>query len=135
MHTIEASVLVPMGLGLISLLLMLTFFIHDQTVLTAECSSAILEWQMCPGAWNEEECRKETSQWEESLLITRVDAEYFSAGKTVCCLRTKEEYRLFDSALNLLEQSFLVEQEKPAKTVLKINPCWSKRVWEVVMSE
>ena len=32
MQTIEAAVLVPLGLGLVILLLLLTFFLHDQTV-------------------------------------------------------------------------------------------------------
>ena len=125
MHTIEASILVPLGLGLISLMLMLTFFLHDQTVLTAEYSSAVLEW-------HEEECREEIDQWDDSLLITSVQAERFSAGNTVYCLRTTEEYRLFDSALNLLEQSFSKEQQKPLRVAARINPCWLKRVWEVV---
>ena len=132
MHTIEASILVPLGLGLISLMLMLTFFLHDQTVLTAEYSSAVLEWQMGPGAWDEEECREEIDQWDDSLLITSVQAERFAAGNTVYCLGTTEEYRLFDSALNLLEQSFSKEQQKPLRVAARINPCWLKRVWEVV---
>ena len=132
MHTIEASVLVPLGLGLISLMLMLAFFLHDQTVLTAEYASTVLEWQMCPGAWDEDECAEESGQWNNGLLITSVHAQSFSAGKTVYYLQPVEEYQLFDSALNLLEQSFSNEQQKPVKAALKINPCWLKRVWEVV---
>jgi len=54
MHTIESSILVPFGVGLVMILLMLTFFIHDQTVLTAEYASTILEWQMSQGKWNED---------------------------------------------------------------------------------
>ena len=103
MHTIEASVLVPLGLGLISLMLMLAFFLHDQTVLTAEYASTVLEWQMCPGARDEDECAEEIGQWHNGLLITSVHA-----------------------------QSFSNEQQKPVKAALKINPCWLKRVWEVV---
>ena len=48
MQTIEAVVLVPLGLGLVILLLMLTFHLHDRTVLEAEYAkvgvAAQCEW-------------------------------------------------------------------------------------------
>ncbi|MBQ8815425.1 MAG: hypothetical protein IJZ85_13130 [Lachnospiraceae bacterium] len=132
MHTIESSVLVPLGLGLIVILLTLTFYLHDQVVLTAEYSSTILEWQMQPGKWTDAACEEEAEQWDEWLLITQVSVLQMKAGDAWFALRTREEYRLFDSALRMLEQRIAEEYELPTKRMIKIDPCWLKRIWKVV---
>ena len=135
MHTIESAVLVPIGLGLIVLLLMLTFYLHDQTVLAAEYSSTLLEWQMCQGPWDQEECSEETGLWSERLLITEVEVKRFSAGSTLYSVQAEETYQLFGSALRLLEQRFSETDELALKVFVKINPCWIKRIWKVVAEE
>lgn len=135
MHTIEASVLVPLGLGIICVFMMLTFFLHDQTVLTAEYSSFLLEWQTCPGAIGREECEARAERWADGLLITNVYPIKISAGNNFCWLQTGEEYRLFEGALNLIDQGFEQERRNPVCVSVKIDPCWIKRIWKVMDTE
>lgn len=135
MHTIESSVLVPLGLGLIGILLLLTFYLHDQTVLAAEYSSLMLEWQSCQGAWDDEMCEAQSDRWEKKLLMTEVETVAITAGSNLCRLQTKEEYRLFDQILSLMEQSFSGTKEAKTGTLVKVNPCWLKRIWKVVEGE
>ncbi len=135
MHTIEASVLVPLGLGIICVFIMLTFFLHDQTVLTAEYSSFLLEWQTCPGAIRREECEAKAEQWADGLLITSVYPIKISAGNSLCWLQTGEEYRLFEGALSLVDQELERERRNPVLVSAKIDPCWIKRIWKVTDTE
>lgn len=133
MHVIESSFLVPLGLGLTVLLLMLTFYLHDQTVLTAEYSSFVLEWQASPGGLTDER-ESGLKQVSDRLLITGVSVEDINVGSTVCRIKTNEEYQLFEGALRLLEVGFDAESERTL-TGIKINPCWLKRVWKVAVGE
>lgn len=135
MHTIEGAVLVPLGLGLIGILLMLTFFLHDQTVLTAEYSTFMLEWQSCPEGWEEKECTDRTALWNQKLFITEVQVLDISAGNNLCSLQTKEQYQLFDRVLSMMDQSFGSGDEVRSRVLLKVNPCWLKRIWKVVEGE
>ena len=135
MHTIESSVLVPLGLGLIGMLLLLTFYLHDQTVLTAEYSSLMLEWQACQGAWDDETGAEKSARWEKKLLMTEVEMVSLAAGNNLCRLQTKERYRLFDQILNMMEQSFSGTKEVETEILVKVNPCWLKRIWKVVEGE
>lgn len=135
MHTIESSVLVPLGLGLIGIMLLLTFYLHDQTVLTAEYSSFMLEWQVCQEAWDEEICEEKFAQWEKKLLMTEVEMVSLSAGNNLCSLQTRERYRLFEQILNMMEQNFVGTKEVKTGGLVKVNPCWFKRIWKVVEGE
>lgn len=132
MHTIESSILVPFGVGLVMILLMLTFFIHDQTVLTAEYASTILEWQMSQGKWNEDKCEEEKRQWNEYLLITETDALKMKAGSSFFSLKTRENYRLFNNVLQMMEQQLPEKRDTRIKTCTKTDPFWLRRIWKVV---
>ena len=133
MHVIESSFLVPLGLALIALLLMLTFYLHDQTVLTAEYSAFVLEWQERPGELPVD--RKDSlTQISDRLLITGLSVESLKAGSTVCRIKTEETHRLFEGVLSLLEVGFDAEEERTF-TYFKLNPYWVKRIWKVAVEE
>lgn len=131
MHTIEAAVLVPLGLGLLSIILMLTFCLHDQVVLAAECAELMLEWQ------HGGESSKGKKEIEEELrkgkLITEVTCSEFSGGKVLCRLQIKENWRVFQRGLAMLSLDRMEEDEARTKSfaLVKINPCWLKRIWRV----
>lgn len=132
MHTIEASILVPLGLGLIVIMLMLTFFVHDRTVLTAEYTSTVLEWQMSPGKWSEDKCEEENGHWDEYLLITDTGVLTMKAGSSVFRLKTRERYRLFDKVLQLMEQQLPESRDTREISCVKTDPFWLRRIWKVV---
>ena len=132
MHTIEASVLVPLGLGLMVILLMLTFFIHDRTVLTAEYASTMLEWQTSPGKWSEDKCEEEKRQWEKYLLMTNTRVLKMKAGNSIFRLKTREEYGVFNNILQIMEQNLPESGDLRLKTCIKTDPFWRRRIWKVV---
>lgn len=128
MHTIEAAVLVPMGLGLLLILLMLTFYLHDQTVLAAEYGTMALEWQYCPEDYIKEEAEVE-EMLGKGVLITDVSLEIFSQGKQSFRLKAEERWRVFQQGLRLLSLGDIQENRCREITLLRIDPCWIKRIW------
>ena len=128
MQTIEAAVLVPLGLGLVILLLMLTFFLHDRTVLEAEYAGIMLEWQQ-----NANYLKKEGEESREAIgkgtLITQVDVTEESLGSVIGRIRTEETRRVFQRGLSLWSIGNVDESSRTAITWIKIDAFWLKRIW------
>lgn len=128
MQTIEAAVLVPLGLGLLTVLLMLTFYLHDQTVLAADYGAMILEWQQSPKDSGEMEEEAEV-QLQKGVLITDISLTEVSFGKQICRLKAEENWRVFQQGLNLLSLGNVEAVKSRSFTVIKIDACWLKRIW------
>lgn len=128
MHTIEAAVLVPLGLGLLTILLMLTFYLHDQTVLAADYGAMVLDWQHCTEDYTEEETGVEP-ELGDGLLITEVSLEAFSPGKQLFRLKARETWKVFQQALGLLTFVRPEEQHSREITLFRVNALWIKRIW------
>ena len=128
MQTIEAAVLVPLGLGLVILLLMLTFFLHDRTVLEAEYAGIMLEWQQ-----NANYLKKEGEESREAIgkgtLITQVDVTEESLGSVIGRIRTEETRRVFQRGLSLWSIGNVDESSRTEITWIKIDAFWLKRIW------
>ena len=128
MQTIEATVLVPLGLGLVILLLMLTFFLHDRTVLEAEYAGIMLEWQQ-----NTNDLRKEGKESEEVIgkgtLITQVDVTGEAYGSLVGRITAEETRRIFRRGLSLWSIETVDESRRTEITWIKIDAFWLKRIW------
>ena len=128
MQTIEAAVLVPLGLGLVILLLMLTFFLHDQTVLEAEYSEAMLGWQQNVDSLKEEG-EKSGEEIGRRTLITQVEVIEKSFGSLIGGIKTEETRKIFQKGLSLLSIGKVDEGENREITWVKIDAFWLKRIW------
>lgn len=128
MQTIEAAVLIPLGLGLVTLLLMLTFFLHDQTVLEAEYAGMMLEWQQ-----NADSLKEEGEQSEEAIgkrtLITQVEVAEKSFGSLIGRIEMDETRKIFQRGLSLLSIGRVDEGENREIMWVKIDAFWLKRIW------
>ena len=128
MQTIEAAVLVPLGLGLVILLLMLTFFLHDRTVLEAEYAGIMLEWQQ--NANNIKEERRKTEEViGKRTFITQVDVTEESFGSLIGRIETKETRSVFRRGISLLSFGNVDESSCREITWIKIDAFWLKRIW------
>ena len=128
MQTIEAAVLVPLGLGLVILLLMLTFFLHDRTVLEAEYAGVMLEWQQ-----NANNLKNEEKESEEVIgkgtLITQVNITEESFGSLIGRIKTEETRRVFQRGLSLWSIGNVDESSRTEITWIKVDAFWLKRIW------
>lgn len=128
MQTVEAAVLVPLGLGLVILLLMLTFFLHDRTVLEAEYAGVMLVWQQ-----NANKLKKEGKESEEVIgkgtLITQVDITEKSFGSLIGRIKIEETREVFLRGLSLLSIGSIDENSDREIMWIKIDAFWLKRVW------
>lgn len=128
MQTIEAAVLVPLGLGLVTLLLMLTFFLHDQTVLEAEYAELMLGWQQNMDSL-EEEGEKSGETIGRRTLITQVEVTEKSFGSLIGRIKTEETRRIFLRGLSLLSIGQVDEGRNREIMWVKIDAFWLKRIW------
>lgn len=128
MQTVEAAVLVPLGLGLVILLLMLTFFLHDRTVLEAEYAGVMLVWQQ-----NANKLKKEGKESEEVIgkgtLITQVDITEKLFGSLIGRIKIEETREVFLRGLSLLSIGSIDENSDREIMWIKIDAFWLKRVW------
>ena len=128
MQTVEAAVLVPLGLGLVILLLMLTFFLHDRTVLEAEYAGVMLAWQQ-----NANKLEKERKESEEVIgkgtLITQVDVTEKSFGTLIGRIKIEETRKVFLRGLSLLSIGNIDENSDREIMWIKIDAFWLKRIW------
>lgn len=124
MQTLEAAVLVPLGLGLVILLLMLTFFLHDRTVLEAEYAKVMLEWQQNASGLNEggEAIGKGT-------LITQVNVTEASFGAMIGRIKVEETRKVFRRGMNLLSMGNVDESSDREIMWIRIDAFWLKRIW------
>lgn len=135
MHTIEASVLVPLGLGIIVVLMTVSFCLHDQVVLSAECAALMLEWQH--GDVVEADEGLIEAELTGRSLITDISCTDFFAGKIWCRLEVAESRRLFGRGLARLAMGDSAAEppdenvETKTFSLIKIDPCWLKRIWRV----
>ena len=128
MQTIEAAVLVPLGLGLVTLLLMLTFFLHDQTVLEAEYAEAMLGWQQNMDSLKEEG-EKSGEEIGRRTLITQVEVTERSFGSLIGGIKTEETRKIFQRGMSLLSTGRVDEERNREITWVKIDAFWLKRTW------
>ncbi|MBQ6876635.1 MAG: hypothetical protein IJN46_10455 [Lachnospiraceae bacterium] len=128
MQTIEAAVLVPLGLGLVTLLLMLTFFLHDQTVLEAEYAEAMLGWQQNMDSLKEEG-EKSGEEIGRRTLITQVEVTERSFGSLIGGIKTEETRKIFQRGMSLLSTGRVDEERNREITWVKIDAFWLKRIW------
>ena len=128
MQTIEAAVLVPLGLGLVTLLLMLTFFLHDQTVLEAEYAEAMLGWQQNMDSLKEEG-EKSGEEIGRRTLITQVEVTERSFGSLIGRIKTEETRKIFQRGMSLLSTGRVDEERNREITWVKIDAFWLKRIW------
>ena len=128
MQTIEAAVLVPLGLGLVTLLLILTFFLHDQTVLEAEYAGVMLEWQQ-----NADNIKNEGEELGQAIgngtLITQVAVTEESFGALTGRIKTKETREIFRRGISLLSIGNVDENSGRDIMWIKIDALWLKRIW------
>ncbi len=128
MQTIEAAVLVPLGLGLVTLLMILTFFLHDQTVLEAEYAGVMLEWQQNVGNLKKEG-EESGQEIGKGALITRVAVTEEAFGALMGRIKTKETREIFRRGISLLSIGNVDENSGREITWIKINAFWLKRIW------
>lgn len=128
MQTIEAAVLVPLGLGLVVILIMLTFWMHDRVVMAAEYSSLVLEWQIAGEIGDENRIKKE---WTEQMLMTKVSQLEILAGNMVLHVKVDAERELLRTGYLLAEMSTPKTEVLSEKIVIRTDPCWLKRIWRV----
>lgn len=128
MQTIEAAVLVPLGLGLVTLLLMLTFFLHDQTVLEAEYAETMLGWQQNMDSLKEEG-EKSGEEIGRRTLITQVEVTERSFGSLIGGIKTEETRKIFQRGMSLLSTGRVDEERNREITWVKIDAFWLKRIW------
>ena len=128
MQMIEAAVLVPLGLGLVTLLLMLTFFLHDRTVLEAEYAGVMLEWQQ-----NADNPKKEGEESGNSIgrgtLITQVNVTEESFGAIIGRIKIEEKRKVFQRGLNVLSIGKVDESSDREIMWIRIDAFWLKRIW------
>ncbi len=128
MQTIEATVLVPLGLGLVTLLLLLTFFLHDKTVLEAEYAGVMLEWQQ-----NADNIKNEGDELGQAIgkgtLITQVAVTEESFGALTGRIKAKETREIFRRGISLLSIGNVDENSGREIMWIKIDALWLKRIW------
>ncbi len=128
MQTIEAAVLVPLGLGLLVLLMMLTFYLHDQTVLAADYGVMLLEWQRDPNETiNDKEELEE--QLQKGNLITKVSLTEVSFGKLLGRIESEETWQVFEQGVKLVSLGEIDEVKNRRVTWMRLDACWLKRIW------
>lgn len=126
-QTIEAAVLVPLGLGLVILLLMLTFFLHDGIVLEAEYAKLMLTWQNADSLDRVGEVPGETIG--KGTLITQANITEKSFGTLIGRIKIEETRRLFRRGLSLLSIGNVDESSRREITWIKVDAFWLKRIW------
>lgn len=126
-QTIEAAVLVPLGLGLVILLLMLTFFLHDGIVLEAEYAKLMLTWQNADSLDRVGGVPGETIG--KGTLITQANITEKSFGTLIGRIKIEETRRLFRRGLSLLSIENVDESSRREITWIKVDAFWLKRIW------
>jgi len=135
MHTIEAAFLVPLGLGIIVVLMAMSFCLHDQVAVAAESAAILLEWQH----GEEVNVNKEEmgARLTDMSMITNVTCTDLTEGKMKCRIRLTENWQVFRRGIELIALSNSASEIMQDNTrtrsfsLIKIDPCWLKRIWRV----